>query len=149
MRIVVTNFTIGKMAKLAQISRDTIRFYEREGLIEKPCRLDNGYRIYSEKTIARLQFIQRAKKMGFTLKEIDELLSIRQTTQNTCDEAKQQIIRKIENVQEKLLELNRLSRALKALSSNCKKNREQNECPLLEALEEQHNKIKSPRRIIK
>ncbi len=69
--------TTGKVARHAGVGVETIRFYEREGLIDKPPRREYGYRQYPQETISRVRFIRRAKKLGVTLKEIKELLSLR------------------------------------------------------------------------
>ncbi len=71
------NLTIGKVAKRAQVNVETVRYYERRGLIPQPPRRESGYRRYSQDTVARIQFIKRAKELGFTLKEISELLFLR------------------------------------------------------------------------
>jgi DNA-binding transcriptional MerR regulator len=68
--------TIGKVAECAGVGIETVRFYEREGLLAKPERSVSGYRMFDEGVIARLRFIQRAKELGFTLNEIKELLSL-------------------------------------------------------------------------
>ena len=70
----MNGLTIGRLAKQAGLGIETIRFYERQGLIQPPPRTDSNYRIYPEEEVARLKFIKRAKDLGFTLKEIKELL---------------------------------------------------------------------------
>ena len=72
----VASWKIGQVAKAAGIGIDAIRFYEREGLIEKPPRRSSGYRAYSPDVVQRLRFIKRAKELGFSLREISELLSL-------------------------------------------------------------------------
>lgn len=75
----MTTLTIGKVAKAAGLGVETVRFYERQGLIAEPARSDSGYRQYGPETIRRLQFIVRAKALGFTLQEIGDLLDLRAT----------------------------------------------------------------------
>ncbi|CAA2930271.1 HTH-type transcriptional regulator ZntR [Arsenophonus endosymbiont of Bemisia tabaci Q2] len=70
-------YHIGKLAKLADVKTDTIRFYEKQGLMEPPNRTESDYRLYSKKDLQRLRFIRYAKQLGFTLESISELLSIR------------------------------------------------------------------------
>jgi len=78
-------FTVGKLAKEASVNIETLRFYERRGLMPEPVRRESGYRQYSQKDVARLQFIKRAKELGFSLKEIAELLSLRVDQETTRD----------------------------------------------------------------
>ena len=128
-------FTIGKVAQRALISRDTIRLYEREGLIDKPKRLSNGYRTYSEDVIARIRFIKSAKTMGFTLHEIKELLALRRTSKNTCNDIKRQAEMKLNDVVLKIKELQKLKKALNAMILTCEKISRENECPIIQFFE--------------
>lgn len=129
--------TIGQIAKKVNISRDAIRIYERQGLITAPLRAPNGYRVYSTDVIAQLHFIKRAKNMGFTLKEIGELLAIKHTKHNTCEEVRAEAQEKLKAVEAKLAELRRLEKALRVLIKTCDNNRNNHEsCPLLDALED-------------
>lgn len=82
------SLTIGKVARLAEVGVETIRFYEREGLIEEPSRGESGYRQYPKETIQRLRFIKRAKDLGFTLREIKELLALRLDPGTTCGDVR-------------------------------------------------------------
>ncbi len=77
-------FTIGEVAKRSGLGLETIRFYERKGLIEEPPRTDSGYRQFPEDVVARIRFIRRAKELGFKLSEISELLSLRVDPDTTC-----------------------------------------------------------------
>jgi MerR family copper efflux transcriptional regulator len=77
MEVIMNGLTIGRLAKQVSIGIETIRFYERQGLIEPPPRTDSNYRVYPEEEVNRLRFIKRAKNLGFTLSEIKELLFIR------------------------------------------------------------------------
>lgn len=128
--------TIGQVAKRAGVTHDTIRLYERYGLIEKPERAPNGYRQYTEEVINRLRFINRAKVMGFTLKEIAELLEIRRTSQNTCDDMHEQATLKLTDVDQKLSELQQLRQALKKVIDTCEQQKPGSPCPLLNLLEQ-------------
>ncbi|PIZ05078.1 MAG: heavy metal-responsive transcriptional regulator [Gammaproteobacteria bacterium CG_4_10_14_0_8_um_filter_38_16] len=128
-------FTIGKVAQRALISRDTIRLYEREGLIDKPKRLSNGYRTYSEDVIARIRFIKSAKTMGFTLHEIKELLALRRTSKNTCNDIKRQAEMKLNDVVLKIKELQKLKKALNAMIFTCEKISKENECSIIQFFE--------------
>lgn len=129
--------TIGQVAKEVGISRDAIRIYERQKLIEKPERSANGYRLYSDAAIVRLRFIQRAKAIGFSLKEIGELLEIKRTAANTCEQVRAEAQVKLKQTEIKIAELQRLQNALKILIRTCNDNKKNSCCPLLDALEQQ------------
>ncbi|HGT2643548.1 TPA: heavy metal-responsive transcriptional regulator [Legionella pneumophila] len=134
--------TIGQVAKQVGMSRDAIRIYERQGLIEDPDRSPSGYRLYSTAAISRLRFIQRAKAMGFSLKEIGELLEIKRTATNTCEQVRAEANVKLKQVETKMAELQRLQKALKTLIKTCDSNTENSQCPLLDALEQEDLKEK-------
>jgi len=127
--------SIGQVAKLAEVTHDTIRLYERYGLIEQPQRAPNGYRQYGEGTVRRLRFIKHAKVMGFTLKEIGELLEIRRTSQNSCSDVREQAELKLLNVEHKIKELRRLQKALKKVIATCELQKPNKPCPLREILD--------------
>jgi MerR family copper efflux transcriptional regulator len=127
--------TIGKIAKRAGVGVETIRYYERMGLLEEPPRRTSGYREYPASALARLRFIKKGKQLGFSLKEIDELLSIRMDPNATCAEVKQQADAKIAEVEEKIRALSRIKTALSEISAACKGEGPSSECPILEALD--------------
>lgn len=130
----VTYFTIGQVAKRAGVSNDTIRLYERYGLIEEPPRADNGYRQYPPEAVEQLIFIKRTQHMGFTLKEIQELLSIHHTSKQSCGDVKIRAQEKLNQISEKIDELKRLQRILKNLVRDCDKHSPAELCPLFELL---------------
>ena len=103
---------IGALASKAGLSRDAIRFYEREGLIAEPPRRESGYRQYSEDAVLRLRFIQRAKDLGFSLKEIKELLSLRIHPETTCEEVRERAEAKITDIEDRMQTLKRMNMAL-------------------------------------
>ena len=84
-RVEAASLSIGKVARRAGIGVETIRFYEREGLLAPPARKASGYRIYSEQVLSRIQFIRHAKDLGFSLREIKELLQLKENT-SPCDD---------------------------------------------------------------
>lgn len=94
--------TSGRVAQLASVGVETIRFYEREGLIAVPPRATFGYRHYPLDTVARLRFIKRAKDLGFSLKEIKELLALRVSPEVTCDEVRARAEAKIADIEDKI-----------------------------------------------
>ncbi len=128
--------TIGKVAKLAKVGVETVRFYEREGLIEKPPRKEPGYRQYSENTVRKLRFIRHAKKLGFILKEIKEFLTLRLNPEATCEDIRTRAEVKIDNIEKKIQTLLKMKHALEKLTMACNGNGPINECPILEAMED-------------
>jgi MerR family copper efflux transcriptional regulator len=128
--------SIGQVARKAGVGVETVRFYEREGLLEEPPRRASGYRQYSEQVVTRLHFIKRAQKLGFSLKEISELL-LRVDAQTSCEEVKQRTEAKIAEVEHKLVELQRMRQALLQVHSLCTGQGPTGRCPMLEALDQQ------------
>lgn len=111
---------IGALAKKCGVSTDTLRYYEKHGLLTPAMRSEAGYRLYSAGDIARIEFIVSAKDVGFTLREISELLELEVTRdQRTCEQVKAVVDDKIEVVQQKVLELTRIQRSLSTLSAAC------------------------------
>ena len=129
--------SIGQVARRAGIGVETVRFYEREGLLEEPPRRASGYRQYSEQVVARLHFIKRAQKLGFSLKEITELLLLRVDAQTSCEEVKQRTEAKIAEVERKMVELQRMRQALLQVASLCIGQGPGSRCPMLDALDQQ------------
>ncbi len=127
-------YLIGEVAKQSGLSVETIRYYEKEGLLEKPRRKESGYRQYNHDVIARLSFIQQAKELGFSLKEIGELLSIKSDKNNVCDDVKQLAQQKLVNIESKIKLLQRMKRSLKKLVNVCPSKAPVSDCPILEAL---------------
>lgn len=136
----MTTLTIGKVAKRAGVGIETIRFYEREGLIEEPPRGPSGYRHYPESVVPRLLFVRRAKELGFTLNEIKDLLSLRLDPDTTCADVKQRAEAKIRDIEEKMRSLRRMKKALVKLTQTCGGHGPINECPILEVLDPQERR---------
>ncbi len=128
--------SIGQVARRAGVGVETVRFYEREGLLEEPPRRASGYRQYSEQVVTRLRFIKRAKLLGFSLKEITELLLLRVDAQTSCEEVKQRTEAKIAEVERKVLELQRMRQALLQVASLCTGQGPTSRCPMLDALDQ-------------
>lgn len=127
--------TIGQVAKHAGVGVETVRYYERRGLLEAPPRRDSGYRQYSQDVIRRIQFIKHAKDLGFSLKEISELLGLRVDPDTTCSEVKQRAEVKIADIEAKLRDLQRMKTALMRLTAACSGRGPTSQCPILDALE--------------
>ncbi|QGQ26213.1 heavy metal-responsive transcriptional regulator [Gimesia benthica] len=127
--------TIGKVAEQAGVGIETVRFYEREGLLEKPTRSASGYRQFNVDVVKRLTFISRAKELGFTLKEIKELLSLRVDSEICCEDVKAKVDVKIADIESKIATLHKIKKALVRLSTACGKRKQTAECAILEALD--------------
>ncbi len=113
-------FRIGELAKECDIKADTLRFYEKHGLLSPSMRSDAGYRLYTDDDAERLRFILRAKAVGFTLAEITELLSIDLDKSNwVCSDVKGMVDSKLADVEAKIAELTHFQVSLKRLSDAC------------------------------
>ena len=132
--------SIGQVARRAGVGVETVRFYEREGLLEEPPRRASGYRQYDEHVVKRLHFIKRAQKLGFSLKEITELLLLRVDGQTSCEEVKGRTEAKIAEVERKLLELQRMRQALLQVATLCTGQGPASACPMLDALNQQETR---------
>lgn len=130
-------YRIGQLAALTGCQIETLRYYEREGLIPPPARGNNGYRCYGEEAVARVRFILRAKELGFSLGEIGELLAIRvDTSRSTCGDVKQIAEHKLATIEHKITELQRMKAALQRVSRACSGGSFPAEhCTILQALE--------------
>ena len=130
-----TGLTIGKVAHSAGLAIDTVRYYEREGLLEKPARTVSGYRHYRPDVVARLRFIRQAKDLGFSLSEIKELLALRVAPGKSCADVRARAQAKIADVEQRIAQLDRMKRALAKLATACSGRGPTSDCPILEALE--------------
>ncbi len=127
--------TIGQLAKQAGIGVETVRFYERTALLDRPPRTASGYRQYSRDVVRRIRFIRLAKELGFSLKEVAELLCLRVDPETTCAEVKAQAEDKIADIDAKLQDLQRMKETLVQLVTTCSGRGPISQCPILDALE--------------
>src|SRR5688572_28909845 len=130
--------TIGSIAKLADVLPTTVRFYERAGVVRPASRTAANYRVYPPDAVARIRFTRRAQALGFTLREVKELLALRTDGAGSCGRVREAANAKIADIQDRIRSLQRMSRALTWLAAECDKHRPSTTCPLLEHLE---NKI--------
>lgn len=130
-----TALSIGKLAAAACVGVETIRFYEREGLLPEPPRRPSGYRQYPPDAVERVLFIRRAKELGFSLKEVRELLELRVDPDRNCAEVRSMAQAKIADVERRMADLGRIKRALEKLARACPGSGPTSECPILEAIE--------------
>jgi len=126
--------TIGQVARESGVGVETIRFYEREGLIATPPKRSAGYRQYDADVIRRIRFIQRGKRLGFSLREISELLSLRLSRGRSCADVKARACVKIEGIRAQIAMLERIKGALERLTEACAGKGSVSECPILDAL---------------
>ncbi len=133
----MTELTISKAAKNAGVGVETIRFYERKGLIKQPPKpIDGGFRVYPEETVARIRFIRQAKEIGFSLREIEELLSLRADPSADCSDVRERATAKLAEVNRKITELERIRAALETLIAACPGGGALRSCSIMESLRE-------------
>ena len=126
---------IGTLAKEAGVGIETVRFYERRGLLPKPPRTARGYRIYPTEAVRRLRFIKRAQETGFSLKEIGVLLMLRLSPRGTSAQVRRRTYAKIEDIVAKIRTLKSMKRTLQNLTKACPGYGPASECPILETLD--------------
>lgn len=129
-----SSFTIGVVAKRVGVAIDTIRYYEREGLLPEPMRRASGYRSYGEGAIAQLRFIRRAKQLGFTLDEIRELLALSADRQRGVKAVKKRAQQRLAAIEQRIVELQRVRDGLAELVESCPGHGAPEHCPILRAL---------------
>jgi Hg(II)-responsive transcriptional regulator len=129
------SITIGEVADRSNVNVQTIRYYERRGLLPVPRRSPAGYRQYSADNVARIRFIKRAQALGFSLNDISELLALRVDPSSNCEEVLYHAEVKLRDIDERIDALHGMRRSLESLAGACRDRRATGECPILEALE--------------
>ncbi len=129
-------FTIGELARFAGVNIQTIRYYEKRGLVEPAARSGAGYRLYEKKVLKRLRFIRSAKGLGFTLKEIMGLLDLKVESAEDCGTAKREVQAKLKDVEQRIEALDSVRRILVELMEACDKRQPTGDCPILKAIED-------------
>lgn len=132
-----TTLTIGQLAERAGVGVETVRFYERKGLLDEPARRASGYRQYGEDVVARLRFIRRAKELGFTLKEVADLLALRHDPAATRSDVRERMQGKVGDIEAKIRDLQNIKQALLELTATCKGRGPAEDCPILRAIDRQ------------
>ena len=127
--------TIGRLAKLGGVNLETIRYYEREGLLPKPPRTSAGYRLFPSDSAKRLRFIKRAQELGFSLTEIRELLALRTKPGAKREQIRARVEVKIHDVDQKIRSLKAIKQVLRKLTDQCEGCGPLSECPILESLD--------------
>jgi MerR family transcriptional regulator, copper efflux regulator len=126
---------IGSIAKKAGVGVETVRFYERKGLIAQPRKPANGFRSYPDETVAKLKFIRQAQDLGFSLKEIEELLSLKTRRSAGCADVRTRAQTKLNEVNEKVLNLMLLKQTLEELIDACPGKGSVDICSILNSME--------------
>jgi MerR family transcriptional regulator, mercuric resistance operon regulatory protein len=126
------NLTIGRVAQQAGVGKETIRYYQALGLVEEPTRRQGSVRRYGPATVARLQFIKRAQRLGFTLEEVRKLLLL-EDGQN-CAETRKLAQHKLALIRDRIADLNRMRRALDGLVKECEEGKRPRACPIISTL---------------
>lgn len=126
---------IGQVAAQGGVNLQTLRYYEREKLLPEPPRLASGYRVFSEDTVRRVRFIKRAQRLGFTLAEIRELLSLRVDRQDGSGAVRALAKKKIDEIEQKISSLQAMKTALEHLTDKCSGKGPSSECPILESID--------------
>lgn len=129
----MSKLTIGKVAESAGVGVETIRFYERRGLVEQPKKL-GGFREYPGATVERIRFIKRAQELGFSLAEIEQLIALNDDQSGSRAEVKQLAGRKLEEIREKIQDLKRLAATLSELHKRCSGRGSIAGCPIIESI---------------
>ena len=117
------------------MNRETVRYYERRRLLQRPARSAAGYRIFSGDAVRRLWFIRRAKMLGFSLEEIKELLALRINSIDSCERVRGRAQTKIADIEGKIETLRRMKDSLSELIAACSRRRKTDECPILDCLD--------------
>lgn len=126
---------VGEVANRAGVNIQTIHYYERRGLLPKPPRTEGNYRAYPEDTVLRIRFIKRAQTLGFTLKEITELLALKAEPDTQCADVRERAQAKVMDIEERMRTLQAMRKALTKLIDECSGTGPVTECPILEALD--------------
>lgn len=124
--------SIGSLAKAADVNVETIRYYQRRGLLDEPSKPPGGHRRYAAAAAARVRFVKRAQQLGFTLEEIKELLLLQDG--QSCREARLLAERKLELIEMRIADLSRMRRSLKGLIAQCAEGKRPRSCPIIATL---------------
>jgi len=131
----VRPLTIGRLANVAGVNLETVRYYERRGLLPRPPRTASGYRIFPVEATRRLRFIKRAQELGFSLREIRELLALRVSSRTNSTEIRRRAVAKMRDIEGKIQTLNSMRKALQKMTRSCPGCVPVSECPILEGLD--------------
>lgn len=134
---VAEKLTISRLAQLGGVNLETIRYYERQGLLAAPPRTAAGYRVFPREAARRLRFIKRAQELGFSLSEISELLALRMKPGTKQADMRTRAEAKIKDIEQKIQSLQAMKKTLRQLTERCEGCGPLAECPILESLDEE------------
>jgi len=126
--------SIGKAAEMSGLNVETIRFYEKEGLVPEPGRTEGGHRLYSKDQVARLVFIRRSRKLGFSMTQVRQILSLVDREQVSCEAVKSIADDHIDDIRARIADLRKMERTLNRLSRECS-GKDIPDCPIIDALQ--------------
>lgn len=126
---------IGQLAHAADVHIETLRFYERKGLVRADKRTEKGYRLYVLEDVSRVRFIKQAQRLGFSLREVTELLELKLDRESKCADVEKRAEAKIEEIDHKIESLQKIRSVLKSLTQACRGSVPSSECPILMAFE--------------
>lgn len=127
--------TTSEVARQGGVNLESIRFYERERLLPKPARTAGGYRMFTPDDVRRVRFIKRAQELGFSLREIKELLALRSDADTGCADVRQRAEAKLSDIDQKIADLRRMKTALARLTTACPGRGDAGACPILRSLD--------------
>lgn len=127
------SMTIGKLSAKTDVNIETIRYYEKEGILPPPPRTQNGYRNYSEEYAKRLMFVRRSRELGFSLDEIRTLLAMVDGGSLTCAEVNDVTLTHLDGIRKKITDLQKLEKTLQKIALQCKGGKTP-DCPIIDAL---------------
>jgi Hg(II)-responsive transcriptional regulator len=125
-----------QVAAEAGVNVQTLRYYERRGLLPEPDRLDSGYRSYGTDAVRTVRFVKSAQQLGFTLEQIDSLLNLAAGGPSNCDAAKTLANENLAQLEQKITHLTAMHDSLRQLVATCERSRSKRVCPLLDAIED-------------
>ncbi|MGL1902094.1 MAG: heavy metal-responsive transcriptional regulator [Fibrobacterales bacterium] len=131
---------ISETAKLAGVNIETIRYYERQGILEVPHKRESGYREYTQEAVALIQFVKNAQNLGFSLKEIKGLLAVKVDPQSDCGDVKQRALEKILEIEEKITALEAMKGSLEIITKRCSGKGPVSGCTILNAMEHEETR---------
>ncbi len=127
---------IGETAKKAEVNIETIRYYERKGILALPKKSASGYREYSGETVAKIKFVKNAQYLGFSLKEIQDLLALKVDKNSDCSDVKSRALSKISEIKEKITALKEMQKSLEVITHKCSGKGPVSTCTILNAIDE-------------
>ncbi|MBI4455789.1 MAG: MerR family transcriptional regulator [Acidobacteria bacterium] len=130
----MNGLTIGHVAKQAEVHVETVRYYERRGILPEPARSPSGYRQYDTETVRLIRFIKRAQDLGFTLGEIKQLIELRRNSRRNRSAVSALATAKLSDIDKKILQLQAMRKALELLVDACACKDHKLDCPIIEAL---------------